>query len=333
MSTKAPSPAVATIVIAAYRAEATLERAIRSASAQTVPVEIVIVDDGSDDGTYAIAEACRQQDPQISAFRMAQNAGPAAARNRGIAESSAPWIAVLDADDHMAPDRIERLVAEAEAQELDFLADDLYRVTDADLWATDNRLWSASDIGQTDITFAAFVEGNRRNRYGQRGELGFVKPLMRRAFLEAHDLSYDPALRLAEDYLLYAKALAAGARFRLVDPRGYFAVYRGDSLSSQHSTRDLGAIVEADRALATHPDLTPEDLVNLRLHRLDVHKEWAWRRLIDAVHQRDLRTMLGLVVEPPAVVFSLLQKLVEQVAIRSLRTVKRVLGTKASSSF
>ena len=314
---------VATIVIAAYCAEKTILRALQSASLQTAPVEIVVVDDCSTDATYAIAQDYSQTDPRVRVYQQPHNTGPAGARNLAIKNSTAPWIAVLDADDFMAPDRIAQLVQQAEADNLDLLADDIYRVTDADLSATDKRLWSQTDIGQTTVTFAQFVDGNRRNRNGQRGELGFVKPLMRRAFFDANDLAYDPDLRLAEDYLLYAKALAAGARFRLVDPLGYFAVYRDDSLSSQHSTKDLGAIVKADQALALHPALTPKDRSVLRQHCLDTRKEWAWRRLIDAVHDKDLRTMASLCVEPPRVVLSLVGKLVEQVWLRGTARLRR----------
>ncbi|WP_052700990.1 glycosyltransferase family 2 protein [Loktanella sp. S4079] len=311
---------VATIVIAAYNAQATILRALRSASAQTAPVEIVVVDDCSGDDTFRIASEYAQTDRRVTVLRHAENKGPAAARNLAIANSSAPWIAVLDADDHMASDRIARLIALAD--DVDLLADDLYRVTDEDLLATSKRLWSKIDIGAVDISFASFVNGNRRGRHGDRGELGFVKPLMRRSFFAKNDLAYDPALRLAEDYLLYARALAAGARMRLIDPCGYFAVYRADSLSSQHSTADLGAIVAADQALALLPGLAEADRAELRLHRLDARKEWAWRRLIDAVHERDFGAMTRLIVEPPRVSLSLAGKLFEQLWLRSLRRLK-----------
>lgn len=318
----APQPAVcASIVIAAYRAQDTIERAMRSACAQTVPVEVIVVDDCSTDGTYAVAQELGRGDPRVRVLRQEKNTGPAAARNRAIAESSAPWIAVLDADDHMAPDRIERLMKEAEADGLDFLADDIYRVTDTNIFATDNRLWSQTDIGQIDLTFAQFVEGNRR-QYGQRGEMGFVKPLMRRSFLEGAALAYAPELRLAEDYLLYAEALAAGCRFRLTDPRGYFAVYRSDSLSSHHSTGDLWAIVAADQSLAQNPALSRQDREAVRQHGLETRKEWAWRRLIDAVKARDIRTISTLIVEPPAVVWSLCKKLSEQAWLRGRRRIQ-----------
>lgn len=309
---------VATIIIAAYCAEATILRALRSATAQTVPVEIIVIDDCSTDRTYDIALEYSRTDPKVQVYRQEQNTGPGGARNLGIAKSSAPWIAVLDSDDYMSENRIEQLVMHAEAGGVDFLADDIYKVRDSDLSATDDRLWAQSDFGFFDLSFSEFVVGNRRTQNGQRGELGFVKPLMRRQFLERAGLAYATELRLAEDYLLYAKALAAGARFRMVDPCGYFAVYRSDSLSSQHSTQDLAAIVQADLDLARHPDLTQSDKAALKDHRLDVQKEWAWRRLIDAVHDRDLAAMRSLILQPPSVVLSLMGKLIEQAWLRGL---------------
>lgn len=316
------SPQVA-IVIAAYCAKDTILRALKSACGQTVPVEIVVVDDCSTDDTYQIALNYAQDDPRIQVIRQSENTGPAGARNTGISATTAPWIAVLDSDDYMAPDRIARLLDQAEGYDL--LADDIYKVQDTDLGATDNRLWSREDFGHFDISFAKFVEGNRRNRYGDRGELGFVKPLMRRAFLEKHGLSYAKDLRLAEDYLLYAKALAAGAHFRMIDPCGYFAVFRENSLSSEHSTKDLRAIVDADAALAHHTALSQSDRHILKKHKLDVQKEWAWRSLIDAVKGRDWKTVATLSVQPPAVVVSLLGKLSEQVWLRGpMRLVGRL---------
>lgn len=309
-------PPQACLVIAAYNAEATLERALHSALAQTVPVEVIVVDDASTDQTAALAEALCRGVPHAQVLRQPCNQGPAAARNRAIAASSAPWIAVLDADDHMAPDRIARLIEEAEIAGLDCLADDLYKVTEAALSACDRRLWSAQDFGQIDITLAFFIAANTHGSRGQRGELGFIKPLMRRDFLKKNTLSYAEDMRLGEDYLLYAQALAAGAAFRLVDPRGYFAVHRENSLSGRHRTEDLGALVQADRLLLAESDLSHEARAALRQHCAQVHKEWAWRRMIDAVKARDLRQIAAVLLEPPSVSLSVLGKLLEQAGRR-----------------
>jgi succinoglycan biosynthesis protein ExoU len=312
----AAEPAV-TIVIAAYCAEKTLMRAVQSASAQTAPVEIVIIDDCSTDATYDIAMKLAHSDPHIHAYQMEQNGGPGAARNFGFSQCQTPWIAILDSDDFMAPNRIKSLLERAKTSNLDFLADDIYRVTDADLTAKDQRLFGDGDLGMRDLSLEQFIVGNLRSGTGNRGQLGFIKPIMRRQFLEEKGLTYAPNLRLAEDYLLYAQALIAGARFGLTDPYGYYAVFRADSLSSNHSTADLAAIVDADCELLSNAVLSSAEREVVRQHQLETRMEWAWRRLIDAVHDRDIRTMCGLMCVSPKVTMSLLKKLLDQVVKRS----------------
>ncbi|MBB5721258.1 succinoglycan biosynthesis protein ExoU [Loktanella ponticola] len=314
----APTEPAVSIVIAAYCAENTLMRAVRSASAQTVPVRIVIVDDCSTDATYDIAMKLTRSSADIQAYRMDKNSGPGAARNLGFAKCTTPWIAILDSDDFMAPDRIEKLLTQAVAGELDLLADDIYRVTDTDLTATDQPLFGEGDGGLRNLSLEHFVAGNLREATGERGQLGFVKPIMHRQFLIDNGLTYAPNMRLAEDYLLYAQALIAGGRFCLTDPCGYFAVFRADSLSSNHSTADLGAIVKADDQLLVHPDLSSTERDVILQHRLETHTEWAWRRLIDAVRLRDVPVMFAVMYEHPKVTLSLMRKLFAQ-AVKRLK--------------
>jgi glycosyltransferase involved in cell wall biosynthesis len=81
-------------------------RAIESVIAQTVPVdEIIVVDDGSLDGT---AEAIRSRYGSRVAVFTQENAGVSAARNRGIREARCEWIAFLDSDDRWLPTKVER---------------------------------------------------------------------------------------------------------------------------------------------------------------------------------------------------------------------------------
>ncbi|MES2124553.1 MAG: glycosyltransferase family A protein [Gemmatimonadota bacterium] len=103
-------PTRITAVIPAFNAAASIGSAIRSVLAQSrVPDELIVVDDGSTDGTPELAEAAGAR-----VIRQA-NAGPGAARNAGIASAEADWIALLDADDAWRPDRIERQLAALEA--------------------------------------------------------------------------------------------------------------------------------------------------------------------------------------------------------------------------
>jgi succinoglycan biosynthesis protein ExoU len=299
----------ATVVIAAWNAEGTILRAVDAALAQTVPVEVVVVDDASTDGTAARVEERAQDAPNLRLLRQPANAGPAAARNRAIDESGAPWIAVLDSDDTMAPDRLERLIARAEAEGLDFLADDIEKVSEDALDGPRSRLYSDEAIGEIDVDAAAFIRANLPSRRaGQRREMGFLKPVMRRAFLDGHGLRYAD-LRLGEDYELYTRALILGGRFRLTDPRGYLAVVRPGSLSGKHPTEAHAAVMAADQALMSLPQVDTATRKALREHYLEEHKRWSWRRMIDAGRARDPRAMAACFRAPLPVAADLTRRL------------------------
>ena len=80
MTTQRPIPSTA-VIVAAFNAAATVERAVRSALAQAECAEVCVVDDASTDATAEIVAALCQADPRVTLVRQAQNAGPAAARN------------------------------------------------------------------------------------------------------------------------------------------------------------------------------------------------------------------------------------------------------------
>ena len=94
-------------VIPAYNAEPFLRRSIDSAMAQTFkPLEIIIIDDGSTDGT---AEIAKSYGDAVS-YVYQENAGASAARNTGISASQGDWIAFLDVDDEWRPHHLENAV-------------------------------------------------------------------------------------------------------------------------------------------------------------------------------------------------------------------------------
>lgn len=306
------------VVIAAWNAEETLGHAIQSAlSQQGVTVEVVVVDDASPDGTLALARGMAGADPRLRVLAQDANAGPSAARNRALDVARAEYVTILDSDDAMEPDRLAGLLAIARGGGWDIVADDLYKVASHAPGAARDRLFSAAQIGEQALDFAGFVRGNLTRLHGGRGELGFLKPLIRRAFLEEHGLRYDADMRLGEDYALYATALARGARFCLTDPLGYCALVRPDSLSGKHRAADLAGLVRADKVLAREPALTGADRRILREHEIETQKRWRWLWLIEAVKSRDLAAAARCFAAPPSVIADLIGKLWEQVLVRS----------------
>ncbi|MBB3310363.1 glycosyltransferase involved in cell wall biosynthesis [Rhizobium sp. BK196] len=96
-----------TVVIPAYNAEKTLIDTLESVSNQTYErLEIIVVDDGSQDGTYELATEYRLQDSRIRVLRQ-ENGGVARARNFAIREAAGSYIAPIDADDLWHPCKIE----------------------------------------------------------------------------------------------------------------------------------------------------------------------------------------------------------------------------------
>lgn len=100
------------ILIPAYNAERWLAATIRSAIAQTWPAtEVIVVDDGSQDGTLAVARAFESGSVKVISQA---NMGAAAARNRALELAQGSYIQWLDADDLLAPDKVMKQMRLAE---------------------------------------------------------------------------------------------------------------------------------------------------------------------------------------------------------------------------
>ena len=105
------------VVIPAFNAEGFIVEALDSVAGQIrLPEAVVVVDDGSDDGTAAVIEAWSRAHPDlpITLLRTTPNRGLSSARNRAIAASHTDCIATLDADDAFEPDHLDRLMVPLE---------------------------------------------------------------------------------------------------------------------------------------------------------------------------------------------------------------------------
>jgi len=265
------------VVIAARNASATIGRAVASALAEPETAEVVVIDDGSTDTTSAAAKAADDDSGRLRILRFEKNRGPAAARNAAIACSSSPFIAILDADDFFVPGRFGRLLAD---NEWDFVADNIAFIEESRVTGAPPAIPEFHPQPRL-IDLESFVEGNISRRGVRRGEIGFLKPVMRRAFLESNELRYREDLRLGEDYELYVRALAKGARYRLIHACGYCAVVRSDSLSGRHRTEDLRRLYEADRAILADSSLSEATVAVLRRHERHIRAKYELRHFLD----------------------------------------------------
>src|ERR1035438_8408874 len=94
------------VIIPAHNTEDYIGKAIESCLSQIYsPAEIIVVDDGSTDGTPAKAESFPSP---VRVIRLPKNLGVSAARNRGAESARGDWLALVDSDDWVLPELFER---------------------------------------------------------------------------------------------------------------------------------------------------------------------------------------------------------------------------------
>jgi glycosyltransferase involved in cell wall biosynthesis len=105
------STPLVSVIIPAYNAERTISKTLHSVISQSYKyIEIIVVDDGSQDNTASVVRSFSRRDSRIQLFQQ-PNLGVARARNLGIENSSGGLIATIDADDVWLPQFIEKLVS------------------------------------------------------------------------------------------------------------------------------------------------------------------------------------------------------------------------------
>ncbi len=293
-----PAPKVS-VLVPAYNPGRALREAVNSVLAQTLTsFEVIVADDGSSDDAVAWAEAQAAADPRIRVLRAAENRGAAAARNRALAEARGEWLALLDADDRFAPDRLARLVARGEAQQADIVVDNL-RLVGAEGDARGRALSPGDSLFSAPLSPAAFV---RRNLFLTPDfKLGYLKPMIRHAFVTGHGLRQDEGLRIGEDFHFLLDALLAGGRCVAEPEAGYFYRMTPGSLSRRLSLADLQALSGANRALLARPEVQAEPALRrvLRQRQWSVDRNVEFTRFVEAVKGRRLRDAGGIFARHP----------------------------------
>jgi succinoglycan biosynthesis protein ExoO len=237
----------------------------------------------------------------VRLLALPRNGGPAAARNAGLAAARGEWIAVLDSDDWMAPDRLERLIAYARAEGADIVADDMLIVPDLAAAASGKR-FLGEKRGRAAIDLAAFARDNQLFK-GQR-QSGYLKPAFRAGFLKDHALRYDSSVRIGEDFVIVAEALAAGARYAFLPEPLYHYVVRPGSISRVLRREDVDSLLAADDRLlsAYGATLAGAARAALAARRGSLQDAAAYIGMLDLLKARRFGAALRLAAARPAAV-------------------------------
>jgi succinoglycan biosynthesis protein ExoO len=167
------------------------------------------------------------------------------------------------------------------------------------------------------LSLAQFIDGNRSFFKGYT--LGYLKPVFSADFLKEHNLSYDPDIRIGEDYFLLASALASGAVCAVEQSAGYLYTVRAGSISHRLAPADLTRISMCDQKFLSRHTLDPEAMKAQKRREFSTKEAYAYTRLIAALKEKNIWNAFEAVALCP----SALRHLWEPVWVRMRRFVWR----------
>ncbi|CCE00261.1 glycosyltransferase [Bradyrhizobium sp. STM 3809] len=285
------------VIVANYNGERFIAEAIHSVCEQSLRcLEIIVCDDASMDGSVDIVKQIAATDDRIRLVSLPRNEGPAAARNRALDVARGRWIAIMDSDDLLHPDRLATLVHAAEGCHTDIIADDLLAF-ESDGRSRPYPLLRGKWAREAQwVTIEDYVRLN--NFYGRGPALGYLKPMFRRALIDAGRVRYDERLRIAEDYDFVFRLVSTGAKFRTIPWIGYFYRRHSGSISHRLNPAVLKSILEVERGRDQQQSLTAVAPV-LRARERSVGRALAFEKLVNAIKGRQPLRALAIAARNP----------------------------------
>lgn len=288
------------VLLPVHNGERFIDGAIRSVLTQSYPnLELLVVDDGSTDGTWARVR--RWNDPRLVTLSHRVNRGVAAARNTALAAATGEYVAVIDADDEWVTTRLEQLLKAALVSGGPvFVADDIQECIER----------SGSLVPwRTSLT----KQGVQINGHFREFDLttylraGFaIRPLFPTQELRAHRLSYFEGCQYGEDFEFHVRVFLSGIRLRVI-PEALYLYRRHDASLSSSADRVPAMRGVLGRLLAT-PGLSPSEQRALRRRGSSLVTDFQFRRFSDAVRARRWSAALKIGARSPRVIARALGK-------------------------
>ena len=218
------------VIIPCYNAERYLGECLDSVLAQSEPdFEVILVDDGSRDGTLVAAQACAARDARVTVLHQ-ENAGVCAARNLGLDRAHGEWVTFVDADDLLTPDAFATMLGAAdEGTDMVVCAHETFDGEgNTRVIQPDTRWFARTGERKRRAVALRLIEGDSVLNI-------MCNKLHRRALIEREGLRLMPGLALAEDALFNLEAALAGRNVRYVNRVTYR--YRTHAASATQARR------------------------------------------------------------------------------------------------
>lgn len=226
------------IIIPLYNAENYVDKILPCILGQTyTALEILLVNDGSTDGTLSKCQQYQRQDARIRVLSQ-KNGGVSAARNRGLAEAKGEYISFVDADDYLKPDFIEVLYRAATAEGCDVVCSDYLETDSYDLAPLGNG--SSPRTERTIESHTEVLQDYCKNT-DQYGAIACAK-LWKRTLAQSEQ--FNQQMHYGEDTLYVQRTLHHAKRIKLLCYRGYYYI-RWDLSATKHTPlNDYGRLTD-----------------------------------------------------------------------------------------
>ncbi len=240
------------IIIPAYNIVGFIGRSIECALAQDVPkelLEVIVVDDGSTDGTGDVADEYHKKDSRVRVIHKS-NGGVSAARNDGVKAATGDFIFFFDGDDFEESYTCIEVVEIAERQAADGVIYGYSRYEDEEVKEVclphfPEELYVGQDIVRKVVpAFAGFTNKDINNWLrGEKDALYVENPalwrmLIRRSVILQNDLKFDTSLKVGEDTVFITDYLSCCKRVAVIQKCYYYLVTRTTS-DIDHSHREV----------------------------------------------------------------------------------------------
>jgi succinoglycan biosynthesis protein ExoO len=289
---------VISVLMANYNSAPYLKAAIRSVLDQDFrSLELILVDDGSSDGSVALARSIAAGDPRLRVFSGTRFGGPAPVRNFALDQARGDWVAIVDSDDLIHPERFTQMMAAIRSSSADILIDDLAIFSgDASAGVTamfEGPLATASST----ISEATYIRSNIM--FVKGNQLGYAKPVMRRAALVNNGIRYNETMRVGEDYDLIVRLLGKGCVMETLPRKLYFYRKHSASISHRLDMRALEALEATAAAAVTTPGQSRDAKAANKDRLKSIRNAIDFDRLVTAIKGLDIATIIPLAVSNP----------------------------------
>lgn len=265
-----PTAKTLTFVIPSYNMENYLDRCIGSilSATDTSDVEVLIVDDGSSDGTLAYAQKLEKAHPGIVRAIHQENKGHGGAVNTGISEATGMYIKVVDADDWVDPEAINVVLAK--------LRDQLKADEPLDMLVTNYVYDKVSKHHKHTVNFRKVMPSGRVISWDDLGHFGIAQYIIMHALTFRTEVVRQSGLKLPEhtfyvDFYYSYQPFPWVSRIEYLDVPfyHYFIGREGQSVQTDVMIRRVDQLVLVNHLMT---EATPEkDTVPAGLYRYMIH--------------------------------------------------------------